>query len=72
MDTLKNITLPFAYSHGTIIDGSGNTIIKANRDANSTPLLPYQRDAILKVCVELLNEAFQDDKVEQILKIVGY
>lgn len=72
MYILKNLTLPLSYSSGTIVDGSGQTIIKANRDSNTTPLHPYQRDAILKLVCELLNEAFQYDKADLLLKKLGY
>ena len=69
---LENLITPFNYSDGCIVDGHGRVIIKANRDANTTPLAPYQRDAVLKLAAVLLNEAFMYDKADQILKELGY
>lgn len=69
---LENLVLPLKYQDGTIQDGAGRTIIKANRDSNTTPLVPYQRDAILKLACELLNRSFQYDEADKILKSLGY
>jgi len=62
-----NLTLPFKYECGVIVDGSGKTIIEANRNSLTTPLGPASRDAILKLTCILLNEAFEYDKADRIL-----
>lgn len=72
MNALKGLLIPLKYEHGTIVDGSGKTIIRAERDANKTPLAPHQRDAVLKLACELLNRSFQYDEADKILKSLGY
>lgn len=64
--------IPFRYEDGVIVDGAGKTVIKAERDSNKTPLAPYQRDALLKLVCELLNESMQYDHADNILKKLGY
>lgn len=48
---------PFTYQQGVITDCKGNIIIKANRDSETTPLLPMERDDLLKYITELLNQS---------------
>lgn len=67
-----NISLPFIYQFGVITDSTGQTILKANREAGTTPLPPYQRDAMLQLVVELLNESFENGKAQEILTKLGY
>lgn len=70
---LAGLTLPLKFNSGNIVDGEGKIIMRANRDANTTPpLSPGGRDAMLKLATELLNEAFQYDKADHILKRLGY
>lgn len=72
MNILERLTLPLKHEGGCIKDATGKIIICANRDANETPLSPGGRDAMLKLTVELLNEAFEYDKADMILKKLGY
>ncbi len=69
---LSGLHLPLRYEGGTIKDGTGKTIIKAERDGNITPLQPVGRDAILALCCVLLNEAFEYDKAQRVLSKLGY
>lgn len=69
---LKNLSLPLRYSGGVIVDGSGKTVIEANRNSLETPLSPAGRDALLMLACELLNESFEHDKADRILKKLGY
>lgn len=68
----EGLTLPLQFKNGRIIDGAGQIIIEANRNANTTPLSPAGRDAILELTVALLNEAFEHDKADRLLKKLGY
>lgn len=72
MNYLKGLTLPFKYKSGQIYDGAGKVVIQANRDASTSPISGAGRDAILKLTVELLNEAFEHDKADRLLKKLGY
>ncbi len=72
MSVLKGMTLPVKYDGGKIVDGSGKTIIKAEREGSETPLPPTGRDALLQVLVILINEAFEYDRVDRLLKKLGY
>lgn len=72
MSVLSNLILPLKYESGSIVDGSGKTIITAVRDSNETPLNPVGRDAIMHLTVELLNESFKYDQADIILKRLGY
>ena len=65
---MKNLTLPFKYESGIIVDGAGKPVIESNRNSLETPLNPCDRDNILKLTVILLNEAFEYDKADRILK----
>ena len=65
---MKNLTLPFKYQYGVIVDGSGKTVMEAERNSLETPLSPCDRDNILKLTVELLNKAFEYDEADRILK----
>ena len=69
---LKGLTVPLIYRGGEIQDGTGKTILKAEREAGKTPIGPAGRDALLKLTCELLNEAFEHDKASQILRNLGY
>lgn len=69
---LQGLTLPFKYEHGQIVDGAGKPVIKANRNSNESPVSPAGRDALLKLTVVLLNEAFEYDKADSILKKLDY
>lgn len=65
---MKGLTLPFKYEGGVIVDGAGKTVIQAERNSLVTPLNPCDRDNILKLTCVLLNEAFEYDKADRILK----
>lgn len=67
---MKGLILPFKYEYGHIADGAGKTIIHAERNSLITPLNPCDRDDILKLVVVLLNEAFEYDKADRILKML--
>lgn len=69
---LSGLTLPLKYDSGSIVDGTGKTVIKANRDSNTAVIPPAARDCLLKLTCELLNEAFAHDKADQIIKNLGY
>lgn len=69
---LKGLTLPLRYEGGVIVDGAGKEVIKANRNSLETSLNPTGRDALLQLTCELLNEAFEYDKANMILKKLGY
>jgi hypothetical protein len=68
MNVLHGLTFPLSIKEGEIVDGTGKPIILANRNSLETPLNPTGRDAILIVICFLLNEAFEYDKIDQILK----
>jgi hypothetical protein len=69
---LKGLTLPFHYTGGVIVDGTGKEIIKANRNSLETSLGPAGRDAILQLVCVLLNKSFEHDEAAQILRELGY
>lgn len=69
---LKGLTLPLSYTGGVIVDAMGKTILEANRNSLETSLGPAGRDAILKLVCVLLNESFEYDKADRILKNLGY
>lgn len=69
---LKGLSLPLRYEGGVILDGSGKEIIKANRNSLETSLNPAGRDAILQLACCLLNQAFEYDQADTILRILGY
>jgi hypothetical protein len=52
---MENLKLPVTYLDGGIVDADGKEIIKANRNSNETPLLPTERDELLKTVVSLIN-----------------
>lgn len=68
---LDGLSLPLRYEYGVIKDGSGRKILEANREGGQTPLSPAGRDALLKIVCELLNEGFEHDKINQLLKILS-
>jgi hypothetical protein len=65
---LEGLSLPLHYSGGVIKDGSGQTILEANRETGKTPLSPAGRDMLLKIVCELLNESFEHDQINQLIK----
>lgn len=71
-NSLNGLTLPLSVQSGSIVDATGKPIIHANRNSNETPLSPVGRDAIIYLACTLLNEAFQYDKADQILKQYDY
>jgi len=71
-EVFKGLTLPISYKEGNIVDGMGKVIVTSERNSLITPLNPTGREAILQVIVVLLNDAFQYDQIDQILKKLGY
>jgi hypothetical protein len=65
-----NLTTPFKFKDGGIVDGFHNVLISADQSAGT--LLKEERDALLELVVVLLNESFQYDKADQILRKLGY
>lgn len=53
----KNLFLPLKYEYGMIVDRHGDVVIKANREAGTTPLNPSERDDLLKITTQVLNWA---------------
>lgn len=51
------LNLPVSYQQGVIVDNYNNPIIKANRNSSETPLVPNERDELLKEVAELINNA---------------
>lgn len=72
MNILKGLILPLIYKSGAIIDGAGKIVIEANSEIGESTLYPAGRDALLRLAVELLNESFQYDKADIVLKKLGY
>jgi hypothetical protein len=72
MNSLRGLMLPLKFDSGRIMDAAGKTVIRANRDANTTPLSPVGRDAILALACKLLNDAFTYDHADRILNELGY
>lgn len=68
---MKGLILPFKYEYGHIADGTGKVILYAERNSLVTPLNPCDRDNILKLVTVLLNEAFEYDKADRILKYLN-
>lgn len=64
---MKNLTLPFKYQYGIIVDGAGKPIMEANRNSLQTPLNPADRDNILKLTVKLLNKAYEYDEADRFI-----
>lgn len=69
---LNGLILPLRVESGSIVDGAGRRIIKAEREAGETPLSPVGRDAALHLTCALLNESFYYDKADTILAALGY
>lgn len=61
---LKNLVFPVRYMYGEIVDGNGKILLKAERENSKTPLLPYERDLLLKIVADLLNQASQNGDIE--------
>lgn len=72
MNALKGLTHPLKIQGGVIVDATGKPVIEVIRNSLQTPLTPTGRDAILVLTCQLLNEAFEYDKADMILKNAGY
>jgi len=65
MTTIQNLKLPLQYLNGAVCDADGKTIVEANRDANTTPLRPFERDEILQQIVIFFNKSVKPEKVDE-------
>jgi hypothetical protein len=53
---IPTLKFPLQYLFGAVCDADGNVIIEANRNSNSTPLSPMERDILLKTVCHVLNQ----------------
>lgn len=47
---------PVRVESGQIVAANGQAIIRANREHGSTPLMPVERDGLIKFIAQLLND----------------
>lgn len=55
---INNLKPPFQAISGTVCDADGAVILKANRESETTPLRPVERDELIHLIVDLLNKEF--------------
>lgn len=54
--------LPLQYITGAICAANGQTVVKMNREAGTTPLSPVERDEMAKQIISIYNERYFGDK----------
>lgn len=47
---------PVRVESGQILAANGQTLLRANRETGSTPLMPVERDGLIKFIAKLLND----------------
>lgn len=47
---------PVSVKNGEVTDANGNTLLLANREFGTTPLIPVMRDALIHFVADFLNK----------------
>lgn len=69
-ELLSKIKFPLQVCNGCVCDSEEKQLLKANRDFDSSPLAPHERDTLIELTCIVLNK--EKEKGETIERLIEY